>query len=57
MLEASEDDDLFADKAPRNATMNAIKAKTHPREPYAAAARSQLRMMGFGDLCVMPEEA
>jgi hypothetical protein len=57
MLEASEDDDLFADKAPRNATIKAIRDKTHPREPYASAARSQLRMMGFGDLCVMPEEA
>jgi hypothetical protein len=39
------------------AAINAIQAKTHPREPYAAAARSQLRMMGFGDLCIMPEEA
>jgi hypothetical protein len=56
-LEASLDDDSFADKAAIEATIDAIRAKSHPREPYAAAARSQLRMMGFGDLCVMPEEA
>jgi hypothetical protein len=57
MLEASENDDSFADKAPRKAAIKAIRDKTHPSEPYAAAARSQLRMMGYGDLCVMPEEA
>lgn len=57
MLEASLDDDLFADKAAIDGAINVIQAKTHPCEPYAAAARSQLRMMGFGDLCVTPEEA
>lgn len=57
MQEASDDDDLFADKAPRKATIKAIRDKTHPCEPYAAAVRSQLRMMGCGELCVMPEEA
>lgn len=57
MIEASEDDDLFADKAPRSAAIKAIRDKTHPCEPYAAAARSQLRLLGYGDLCVMPEEA
>jgi len=56
-LEASDYDDLIADKVPRNAMITAILNKTHPCEPYAAAARSQLRMMGYGDLCVMPEEA
>jgi hypothetical protein len=56
-LEASLNDDSFADKAAIEATIDAIRAKSHPSEPYAAAARSQLRMMGFGDLCVMPEEA
>jgi hypothetical protein len=34
-----------------------LSAKTHPREPYAAAARSRLRMDGLGNLCIMPEEA
>lgn len=57
MLEASENDDGFADKAPRKAMIRAIRDRTHPCEPYAAAARSQLRLMGFGDLCVTPEEA
>lgn len=57
LLEASEDDDGFADKAPRKAMIKAIRDKTHPSEPYAAAARSRLRMLGYGDLCVMPEEA
>lgn len=56
-LEASLVDGLYADKTPLDATIDVIRAKTHPCEPYAAAARSQLRMMGFGDLCVMPEEA
>ena len=56
-LEASLDDGAFADKAAVDETIDAIRAKTHPCEPYAAAARSQLRMMGFGELCVMPEEA
>jgi hypothetical protein len=49
--------DASSKEATIDAAINAIQAKTHPREPYAAAARSQLRMMGFGDLCIMPEEA
>jgi hypothetical protein len=57
MLEVSLDDDSCADKAAIDAAIDAIQAKTHPRESYAAAARSQLRMMGYGDLCVTPEEA
>jgi hypothetical protein len=57
LFEVSLNDDSFADKAPIDAAIDVIKAKTHPGEPYAAAARSQLRMMGYGELCVMPEEA
>lgn len=57
MLAASDGDDSFADKAAVDPLIDALQAKTHPQEPYAAAARSQLRMMGLGDLCVAPEQA
>jgi hypothetical protein len=57
MLESSDGDHSFADKAPIDAAINAIRNTTHPRESYAAAARSQLRLMNYGDLCVPPEEA
>ncbi len=57
MLKASEGDDAFADKAPMKRLIKAMRNSTYPNEPYAAAARSQLRMMGLGDLCVVPEEA
>jgi hypothetical protein len=37
--------DANSKEATIDAAINAIQAKTHPREPYAAAARSQLRMV------------
>ncbi|MDI2076692.1 MULTISPECIES: hypothetical protein [Bradyrhizobium] len=57
VLDTSSNDESFADKAEINAAITAIQIRTHPREPYAAAARSQLRMMGLGELCFTPEEA
>ena len=33
-----------------------IREKTHPSHPYAAAARAQLRKLGYPELCIQPEE-
>lgn len=54
-LEMSVDDDSFADKASIDKMIAAIESKTAPCEPYAAAARSQLRMLGYPELCIAPE--
>ncbi|WP_257168734.1 hypothetical protein [Bradyrhizobium sp. SRS-191] len=56
MIEVGSDDGEFADKAPTKKLERAIRAKTHPHEPYAAAARAQLRAMALGELCTTPEE-
>jgi len=55
-LGVSEQDGAFADNAAIDKMIAAIESKTVPCEPYAAAARSQLRMMGHPELCIAPEE-
>ncbi|WP_316184614.1 hypothetical protein [Bradyrhizobium sp. SZCCHNRI1003] len=56
LIEAGSDDEGFADKAPTKRLMKALRDKTHPCEPYAAAARAQLRAMALDQLCIAPEE-
>ena len=36
--------------------LDMIQALTVPKQPYAAAARAQLRLMGYGDLCLPVEQ-
>jgi len=55
-LEEAEKADAVANALPVDGKIEALQEKTHPREPYASAARSQLHMMGLGELCIHPEE-
>lgn len=46
----------IAEALPIDTSIERIQAKTHPREPYAAAIRAQLKAMGFGEYCLRVEE-
>lgn len=46
----------IAETLPIGGQLIAIKQRTHPRQPYAAAIRAQLKLMGFGDCCLRVEE-
>lgn len=59
-LEAGEAADAslkVADLLPVNEQIEMIQEKTHPKNPYALAARSQLLKLGGGDLAMVPEES
>ena len=57
IMEAAEASDTVASAIPIQERVNSLKEKTHPREPYTAAARSQLQSMGLtAALCLQPEE-
>lgn len=56
-IEVAKDLDVIANALPVDGKIEALQEKTHPREPYAAAVRSQLHMMGLGELCLQPEQA
>lgn len=53
---AAEASQFLATTLPIGAQLNQLQCLSHPREPYAAAARAQLRFMGYGDLCVNAEQ-
>lgn len=46
----------FAEMLPIGAQLRAIQQKTHPRQPYAAAIRAQLGLMGLAAHCLRVEE-
>ena len=46
----------FADMLPIGAQFDAIQQRSHPKQPYAAAIRAQLKLMGFGEYCIRAEE-
>ena len=46
---------LIATKLPIDSQLEELQLLSHPRYPYAAAARAQLREMGLGDLCLQAE--
>lgn len=54
-MTAAQASDAFADAAQLQRMRDGLEEKTHPQQPYAAAARAQLRRMGLGDLCAQPE--
>lgn len=46
----------IAEMLPIGGQLKAIQQRTHPRQPYAAAIRAQLKFMGLGDHCLRVEE-
>lgn len=42
---------------PAEEQVDMLQRLTGPRQPYAAAARAQLRLMGYGEFCVPIEQA
>lgn len=46
----------FAEMLPIGAQLKSIQLKTHPKQPYAAATRAQLVLMGLGAHCLRVEE-
>jgi hypothetical protein len=55
-LERSQIAPLHADPEQIKAMAENLASRSEPREPYAAANRSQLILSGFGDLCRKSEE-
>lgn len=47
---------FMANKMPIGGQLNLLQRLTEPSQPYAAAARAQLRFLGFGELCVSVEQ-
>lgn len=43
--------EFLATKLPIDGQLNQLRRLTRPSEPYAAAARAQLRLSGFSELC------
>jgi hypothetical protein len=56
IIVAAGPSDTVANTIQIQSMVDALKEKTHPREAYSAAARSQLRLMGLSELCLQPEE-
>lgn len=54
--QAGDQANIIADALPIDVQLENIQKKTHPREPYAAAIRAQLHLMGFGDVCLRVED-
>jgi hypothetical protein len=48
--------EFLATKLPIDGQLNQLRRLTRPSEPYAAAARAQLRLSGFGELCEPVEQ-
>ena len=48
--------EFLATQLPIDGQLNQLRRLTRPSEPYAAAARAQLRISGFGDLCEPVEQ-
>lgn len=48
--------EFLATKLPIDEQIEQLQRLTRPSEPYAAAARAQLRLGGFGDLCEATEQ-
>ena len=46
----------FAEMLPIGVQLKNIQKKTHPKQPYAAATRAQLVLMGLGAYCLRVEE-
>jgi len=46
----------FAEMLPIGVQLKNIQQKTHPKQPYAAATRAQLVLMGLGAHCLRVEE-
>ncbi len=49
--------DFIATHMPAEGQADMMQRLTGPRQPYAAATRAQLRLMGYGELCVPLEQA
>lgn len=47
---------VFATKLPLGGQLNQLQRLTEPSQPYAAAARAQLRFLGYSELCVPTEQ-
>lgn len=48
---------FIATHMPADGQVDMLQRLTGPGRPYAAAARAQLRLMGYGELCVPVEQA
>ena len=48
---------FMANHMPAERQVDMIQRLTGPRQPYAAATRAQLRLMGYGELCVPVEQS
>lgn len=44
-------------RMPATGQLDLLQRLTGPDRPYASAARAQLRLMGYGELCVLAEQA
>jgi hypothetical protein len=47
---------MIATRLPIGGQLNQLQRLTQPTQPYAAAARAQLRFLGYGDLCAPIEQ-
>lgn len=47
---------VLATKLPIGGRLNQLQRLTEPSQPYAAAARAQLRFLGYGELCAPTEQ-
>jgi hypothetical protein len=47
---------LLATQLPIGGRLNQLQRLTEPSQPYAAAARAQLRFLGYGELCAPIEQ-
>lgn len=53
---AAEASAMIATRLPIGGQLNQLQRLTQPTQPYAAAARAQLRFLGYGELCAPIEQ-